>query len=70
MKKVVFTITDMECVSCSITIDNDLEDSDGVKTAKTNYVKAQTEVTFDSTKVSEKEIIAIIKQAGYTARPL
>lgn len=64
-----FTIVDMECVSCSITIDGDLEDKEGVKKAHTSYAKAMTEVEFDPEKISEKEIIKIIKQAGYTAEP-
>jgi copper chaperone CopZ len=67
MKKVTFKISDMDCVSCAITIDGDLEDREGIKESKTNYAKAQTEVTFDPQKVSEKEIISVIKKTGYTA---
>lgn len=67
MKKVTFKIIGMDCVSCALTIDGDLEDREGVKMAKTNYAKAQTEVEFDPEKVSESEILQIIKKAGYTA---
>jgi Cu+-exporting ATPase len=66
MKKVVFKIIDMHCTSCSITIDGDLEDSEGVKSARTSYAKALTEVEFDPQSISEKEIITIIKNTGYT----
>lgn len=58
----------MDCAACAITIDGDLEDREGVRVAKTNYVKAQTEVEFDPQKVSESEILQIIKKAGYTAK--
>lgn len=68
MKKVIFTIVDMHCVSCSITIDGDLEDREGVKESKTNYAKSQTEVEFDPHKVTEEEILAVIKKSGYTAK--
>lgn len=68
MVKKVFKIVDMDCVACAITIDGDLEDQEGVKEAKTNYVKAQTEVAFDPAKISEKEILDIIKKSGYTAK--
>lgn len=68
MRKAVFKIIDMNCVSCSITIDGDLEDMDGVREAKTSYAKALTEVAFDPEKISEKEILEIIKKAGYTAQ--
>jgi copper chaperone CopZ len=69
MKKVVFKIVDMDCVSCSISIDGDLEDSEGVKKARTSYAKSLTEVEFDPEKISEEEILKVIKQAGYTAEP-
>jgi copper chaperone CopZ len=70
MKKVVFQIIDMNCTSCSITIDGDLEDAKGVKSARTSYAKAQTEVEFDPVSISEKQLAEIIKQAGYTVKPL
>lgn len=68
MKKIIFHIIDMNCVACAITIDGDLEDTEGVKESKTNYAKAQTEVTFDPKKVSKKEMLSIIKKSGYTAK--
>jgi copper chaperone CopZ len=68
MKKVVFTIVGMDCVACSINIDGDLEDQKGIKSAKTSYAKSQTEVEFDPGEVSEKEILAILKKAGYKAK--
>lgn len=60
----------MDCVNCAVTIDGDLEDIEGVKKAQTNYAKAQTAVTFDPKKVSEKRIIERIKEAGYNAKPV
>ena len=69
VKKVAFRIVDMHCTSCSISIDGDLEDSEGVMVASTSYAKAMTEVEFDPNKIGEKEILEIIKKAGYTAEP-
>lgn len=69
MKKTVFKIIGMDCAACAITIDGDLEDREGIKEAKTNYAKGQTEVTFDPKMVSESEILQIIKKTGYTAKP-
>lgn len=59
----------MHCTSCAMTIDGDLEDTGKVKSSKTNYAKAQTEVEFDPEKITEKEILGVIKKAGYTAKP-
>lgn len=70
MKKVVFKIIDMRCTSCSITIDGDLEDTEGIMRAQTSYAKAVTEIAFDPAKINERKIQAIIKKTGYTVEPL
>ncbi len=70
MRKVVFKIVGMDCAACAITIDGELEEKQGVKTAKTNYAKSQTEVEFDPKKVTEIDILEVIKKAGYTAEPV
>lgn len=68
MKKVTFKIIDMHCTSCSIAIDGDLEDSEGIKSARTNYARQETIVEFDPGKVSERDIVQIIAKTGYTAK--
>ncbi len=57
----------MHCTSCAVTIDMDLEDLDGVKSAKTSYAKMETEVEFDPEKIKDNLIIETIKKSGYTA---
>ena len=52
----------MHCTSCAMNIDGELEDTEGVKEAKTNYAKQQTEVTFDPDKVSIEKMISIIRK--------
>lgn len=68
MKKVIFKIIGMDCAACAISIDGDLEEKEGITKAKTNYAKSQTEVEFDPEKVTESEMLQIIKKAGYTAK--
>lgn len=70
MIKKMFKISGMHCTSCAMNIDGELEDTDGVKQANTNYAKAQTEVEFDENKLNDKKIITIIKNVGYTASAL
>ena len=60
-------ISGMDCAACVINIDGTLEETAGVKVAKTNYAQGKSEVEFDETVVSIDTIIKIIKQAGYTA---
>lgn len=70
MNKIVkkqFKIEGMHCSSCAMTIDFDLEDLPGVKTAKTNYAKQVSEVVFDEEKVTSEDIIHAIKKTGYSA---
>lgn len=68
MKK-KFKILDMHCSSCALTIDMDLEDLEGIKSAKTSYAKAETEIEFDPEKVSDELILETIKKTGYHANP-
>ncbi len=57
----------MHCTSCTINIDGELEDTEGVKEAKTSYAQMKTEVLYDEGKLTEKTIIEIIKRVGYDA---
>lgn len=70
MVKKKFKITDMHCVSCSLAIDMDLEEVEGVKMVKTSYAKGETEIEFDPQKVEEQLILETIKKSGYQAKPV
>jgi P-type Cu+ transporter len=67
MKKIKMGIDGMHCSSCAMNIDFDLEDLEGVKSAKTNYAKQVTEIEFDEEKLSEEELANQIKKTGYEA---
>lgn len=68
MIKKKFKITDMHCVSCSLSIDMDLEDLEGIKSAQTSYAKAECEIEFDEVKLTDEVIVQTIKKTGYTAK--
>ena len=67
MIKKKFKIEGMHCTSCAMNIDGELEDTEGVKSASTNFAKGIVEVEYDPKKLSEEKIIKIIKSAGYSA---
>lgn len=67
-KKTILKITGMHCTSCAMNIDGDLEDTDGVKSANTNYAKQESEVEFDEEKVSHEDLIKVIEKTGYQAQ--
>lgn len=63
-------IEGMHCSSCAMNIDFDLEDLDGVKTAKTSYAKQISEVEFDEDKLTVHDLCKSIKKTGYKAQVL
>lgn len=63
----VLNIAGMHCASCALDIDGELEDTKGVVCSSTSYAKQKTEIEFDSQKISEKEVVDIIKRLGYKA---
>ena len=60
-------VTGMHCSSCSILIDEAVEELDGVASSTTSLKKKLTTVTFDSTRCEPVQITATIVEAGYTA---
>lgn len=70
LKKVLFNIIGMHCTSCAMNIDGELEDTDGVHEAKTNYAKSQTEVSYDPEKINLEKIAKIIEQLDYKTEVL
>ena len=73
MSKIVkkkLKIDGMHCSSCAMNIDFDLEDVEGVKSAKTSYAKQETEIEFDEEKIKTEILIQTIEKTGYTAVPL
>lgn len=63
-------IEGMHCTSCAMNIDFDLEDVEGLKSAKTSYAKQECEIEFESDKVTDEIIVETIKKTGYQAVPL
>lgn len=71
MSKIVkkkLKIEGMHCSSCAMSIDFDLEDLEGIKTAKTNYAKQESEVEFDEEKLTIEDIIKQVNKTGYNAQ--
>lgn len=66
LENVKFKIGGMHCTSCSLNIDGELEDLDGVKSASTSYAKSVTKVEFDPKLVSKKKLVAAIEGLDYS----
>lgn len=68
MPKLKLKIEGMHCSSCALSIDMDLEDLNGVKSARTSYAKEECEVEFDDQAANQDLIIQTIKKTGYSAQ--
>jgi len=67
MKIIDLAITGMHCASCSTLINRALSKAEGVMEANVNYSTGKGTVLFDEKKISEKELVAIVKKKGYGA---
>ncbi len=64
-----FQVTGMHCSSCSITIDEALEDLDGVISSTTSVKAGRTTVTLDPARCGTTQVEDAIRDAGYRATP-
>jgi Cu+-exporting ATPase len=70
MVKRTFQIRDMHCPNCAMNIEAIEDKLPGVKQVLASYRKGQAVVEFDETLVDEAQIVAAVRQAGYTAEIL
>lgn len=63
--KAVFKLSGLHCSSCGLSIDNALEEVDGVAASTTSYAKAESVIYFDPDKTDLKSLKKAIQKAGY-----
>lgn len=64
---VTFRVTGMHCGSCSLLIDDVLEDLPGVHSTRTSMKQGLSVVELDLARSSTADVIAAIAEAGYQA---
>ena len=67
-QKIRFQIEGMTCQACASRIDKVLNKKDFVESAGVNFASEEAQVTFDDSKTSIADIIAIIQKTGYGAQ--
>ena len=67
--KTTLAVTGMHCASCSILIDETLEELPGVVSSSTDLRRETTTVEYDPTTTNVSAIADEIVNLGYTARP-
>lgn len=65
MIKEKLMIKGMHCGSCAMTIDEELEELEGVAEAKTSFRKQTTEIVFDEHRIDLNAIQNAIRDLGY-----
>lgn len=65
----VWQVSGMHCSSCSILIDEAVEELDGVASSTTSLRKKLTTVTLDPALCDPEQVVAAIQEAGYQATP-
>ena len=65
MKKTTIRITGMTCQHCVKTVEREIGELDGIKSAKVDLSKNQGAFEFDEKKIDEKKIKDAIKDIGY-----
>lgn len=65
MKKITFNIEGMHCAACARAAQNSISKLDGVSEAQVNISDNIATVSFDESKVGEKEIFGAVKTAGF-----
>lgn len=69
-KEVTLKITGMSCAGCSNHVHTSLSKTAGIISDDVKYPGDIATVKYDASKISEKEIIAVIEKAGYKAEIL
>lgn len=62
---IIFKIDGMHCTSCSMNIDGQLEETEGVISASTSYPRSTTKIVYDPQKVNSQTLKKIIETLDY-----
>ena len=67
-KSTVLKVPDMTCGHCELSVQEALDDLDGVERAKADHARGDVEVDYDEDKVSVEQMGEAIEEVGYTLR--
>ncbi len=62
----VLRVPDMSCGHCELSVQEALDELDGVEKAKADHKAGEVELTYDSNKITDEELRKAIDEAGYT----
>ncbi len=62
----VLRVPDMSCGHCESSVQEALDELDGVEKAKADHTTGEVELTYDASRVTEEKFREAIDEAGYT----
>lgn len=65
-EKLVIKLSGLHCSSCSLNIDGEIEEIDGVVSSNTSYAKQETVVFYDPKLANPNQFKNTIEKLGYT----
>ncbi len=66
----VFRVDGMHCSGCPMEVESIEDDLPGIKKVTASYKKGQMVVEYDEAVVTEEQILAAVKQHGYSAQAI
>ncbi len=66
VKTTVLKVPDMTCGHCELSVQEALDELDGVERAKADHATCDVEVAYDEGKVSVEQMGEAIEEVGYT----
>ncbi|MBI4895053.1 MAG: copper-translocating P-type ATPase [Candidatus Aenigmarchaeota archaeon] len=70
IKKANLSIKGMHCVSCANNITKKLNKTKGIKYSNVNFSSEKAKIEYESSIITEENIVKIIENLGYTASPI
>lgn len=67
IKKIIFNIIGMSCISCASKIEAELNKTDGISDAQVTYNTSKAQVSYIDEKIDVQKIHNIVKELGYDA---
>jgi copper chaperone len=62
----VLRVSDMSCGHCELSVQEALDELDGVERASADHTKGEVELAYDADRVTEEKLREAIEEAGYT----
>ncbi len=61
-------VPDMTCGHCEMSVQEALEELEGVERSKADHATGEVELTYDESRVTDEDLRGAIEEAGYTLR--